>query len=465
MRRAPDIGSQEPVIKMDATEIRMRRVSEMPAALPPTESSTPEAVQQYEIELSMDLLPRDLVAFFGLDKTALFTSVSPMTDAKAELGAEPASARPRTILFEATLQGLSPLSRDAQIGAPTPIDTHVHSRMLRWLNSETAKHLAESSFDRAPRRDLTTADLFGVWLAPSMQAVLHGIGPPLALSAPLLAATEALWSDDFTGPVVRAGGGIELLPLLHPRNDASGMIADLADASLSGETIFERLVSFFWGALPEETHKVSAPDQSLIVAGLFRSATARWIARRYRPPLASFTEALQADWGAATPRSARPATPSSDWLPSAYTALDMLEIFFKADLNRPSRNLTLTDAMRHVLDVSDVRRAYPRLAALLGDGDGIVRPGSPLPEIEALRAIVNRLSGDIGSALDGLSRREIDKTLVAQADDLERAVEALEPFNRRPGLPADEDEAEVTLHTVALRLIAAIQLARAAKTT
>ena len=81
MRRALDISSQEPVIKMDATEIRIRRVSEMPAALPLTEFSTPEAAQQYEIELSLDLLPRDLVAFFGLDKTALFTSASPMTDA------------------------------------------------------------------------------------------------------------------------------------------------------------------------------------------------------------------------------------------------------------------------------------------------------------------------------------------------------------------------------------------------
>lgn len=463
MRRAPDTGSQEPVIKMDATEIRICRVSEMPAALPPTEFSTPEAAQQYEIELSLDLLPRDLVAFIGLDKTALFTSVSPMTDtasaatadAKAELGAKPASARPRTVLFEATLQGLAPLSRDAEVGAPTPIDTDVHSRTLRWLNSETANRLAYGSFNQAPRRALTTADLFGVWLAPSMQAVLHGIDPPLALSAPLLAAIEALWSDDFTGPVVQAGGGIELLPLLHPRNDSSGMIADLEDASLSGETIFERLVGFFWEALPDEAHKVSAPEQSLIVAGLSRSAIARWIAREFKPPLASLAEALQADWSANDP--------NSEWLHSAYSDLDTLEIFFKADVNRPSRNLTLTDAMLHVLDVSDVKRAYPRLAALLGAGEGAVPPGSPLPEIKAFRTIVNRLSGEIGSALGGLSRREIDKTLAAQEDDVERAVEALDPFTRRPGLLTDESKAETRLHTSALRLIAAIQLARAAK--
>lgn len=463
MRRSPDTDLQEPVLTMDAREMQMRRVSELTAVPPHTDAPTSKAVQKHEIELMLDLLPRDLVAFFGLDETALFTSGSPNSDAalpttadaKAELGAEPASPRPRTVLFEATLQGLSLLSLDGQAGAPTLLDSDVHSRTLRWLNSDAARHLAESSFARAPRRDLTTADLFGVWLAPSVEGVLHEIGPPMAPSAPLLAAIEALWNDEFAGPVVRAGGGIELLALLHPRNDASGMIADLEDATLSGETIFERFVGFYWGALPGEAYKVSAPDQSLIVAGLSRSAIARWIAREFKPPFASLAQALQADWSADDP--------NSEWLPSAYSDLDTLEIFFKADVNRPSRDLTLTDAMRHVLDVSDVRRAHPRLAALLGAGEGAVRLGSPLPEIEALRTIVDRLSGEIGSALDGSSRREIDKTLAAQEDHLERAVEALDPFTRRPGLPADEGKAETRLHTSALRLIAAIQLARAAE--
>lgn len=463
MQHAPDAGSQEADTTMDAKEMRMLRVSEMSTTLPLIGSPAPREVQQHEVEITLDLLPRDLVAFFGLDKTALFTSgsvvsdvTSPTTaDGKADLGAAPASPRPRTVLFEATLQGLSLLGREPQVGTPTQLDTDLHSRVLRWLNSDAAKHLAESSFDRAHRRDLTTTDLFGVWLAPPVEGVLQGIGAPLAPSAPLLAAIEALWKDDFAAPIVRAGGGIELLPMLHPRNDASGMIADLEGASLSGETIFERLVGYFWESLPDEAQKVSAPEQSLIVAGLSRSAIARWIAREFKPPLASLAEALQADWSADDP--------NSELLHSAYSDLDTLEIFFKAEVNRPSRNLTLTDAMRHVLDVSDVRRAYPRLAALLGAGEGAVRPGSPLPEIEALRTIVDRLSGEIGSALDGLSPREIDKTLAAQEDDLERAVEALDPFTRRPGLPPDEGKAEKRLHTSALRLIAAIQLARAAK--